>query len=97
MKIEYIEMLINAVIELVKAYDESRDTTVQLKEANLYVKNYLTNQNDLKDTLEKLLNMRDLGKLDDILYGQVLLLIFDLLKQNKSFAKGLNYIINKEL
>lgn len=97
MRIEYIEMVINAIIELVQAYDESRDTTAQLKQANLCIENYLTNQNDLKETLEKLLNMRDLGQLNDILYGQVLRLIFDLLKQNKSFATGLNYIINKEL
>ena len=97
MKVEYIELLINAAIEIVKAYDESRDTIAQLKEANLYVKNYLTNKNDLKETLESLLNMRDIGKLNDILYTQVLLLIFDLLEQNKSFVGGLNYIINKKL
>ena len=96
MKTIYVEQIINAVIEVVKAIDDSRDTTLLLKQANKLVNDYVNNQADLITVLEQLITIKIKEKNKE-LYDKALKLILDIHRDNIAFSNGLNYIINNKL
>jgi hypothetical protein len=96
MKTIYVEQIVNAVIEIVKAIDESRDTTLLINQANKVVNDYVNNQADLKIVLEQLITMK-IKEENKELYDKALKLVFDIHRDNITFSNGLNYVINNKL
>jgi len=93
----YINKIINALLEVIKAIDESRDTTILIKQANNIFTDFVKSQNELTEVIEQLTSEWKNNKISKQIYDKSLRLLFDIHKENVSFVKGLNYIVNKEL
>lgn len=93
----YINKIVNALLEVIQAIDESKDTTLLIKQANSICADFVKSQNELTKIIEQLTSEWKDNKISKQIYDKSLRLLFDIHKENIGFAKGLNYIVNKEL
>jgi len=93
----YIDKIIKVLLEVIKAIDESRDTTILIKQANNIVTDFVKSKNELTEIVEQLTIEWENNKISKQIYQKSLRLLFDIHSENIGFAKGLDYIINKKL